>query len=35
MEPSETEVDYAKACLMDLGLTEDEADYEVNEYYEL
>ena len=34
-DPTEYEIEYAKECLMDLGLTEDEAEYEVNEYYEL
>ncbi len=27
--------DYAKSCLMDLGLTEDEAETEVNNYYDI
>jgi len=34
-EPTEFELEYAKECLMDLGLTEDEAEREVEYYYDL
>ena len=32
-EITQSELDYAKKCLMDLGLPEDEAEREVEEYY--
>jgi len=33
IEISEDERDYAIRCLMDLGLAEDEAEREVDDYY--
>lgn len=33
--PTEAELEYAKQCLMDMGLTEDEAEYEIEDYYDL
>lgn len=33
IEISEDEREHAIACLLDLGLTEDEAEREVDEYY--
>lgn len=29
----ELETEYAKQCLMDIGLTEDEADMAIEDYY--
>ena len=34
-EPNEIELKTAKQCLMDMGLTEDEAEREVEDYYDL
>ena len=33
IEITESELDYAKKCLMDLGLEEDEAEREVEDFY--